>query len=326
MRGVRILIIGFGNVGQAFYELLNTKRDLLSFDITIGEIIDRSRGYIINPGPDILKDVAKGRLIGRKVDIDEIPRLITESNADIVCEFTDLNVKSRGEPAFTYLSTAIRSGKHVITTNKGPIAFHYDELMELSRKYNRLVRFKGTVMAGTPSFNILKLLPGAHVEYFMGILNGTTNFILSRMYEEGLSFNEALKLAQQLGYAEADPSLDIDSIDAALKVVILSRVIGWGHRFENVEVEGIRDIDIRRYGDKVIKLVAYADKGKAYVKPTPLDKNDVLAHVSRNLNALRFKLDTLSELLIIGPGAGKFETAQAVLTDLVDIVNSIRLS
>jgi len=326
MGGIKVLIIGFGNVGQAFYELLNTKKDLLGFDITVSEIIDRSRGHIMNPGPNILNDAAKGKLIGRKVDIDEIPRLIMESDADIVCEFTDLNVKSRGEPAFTYLSTAIKSGKHVITTNKGPIAFHYDELMELSRKYNRLVRFKGTVMAGTPSFNILKLLPGAHVEYFMGILNGTTNFILSRMYEEGLSFNEALRLAQQLGYAEADPSLDIDGIDAALKVVILSRVIGWRHAFENVEIEGIRDIDIRKYGDKVVKLIAYADKNRAYVKPTPLDKNDILAHVSRNLNALRLKLDTLGELLIIGPGAGRFETAQAVLTDLVDIVNYTGLS
>ncbi|MFP3304937.1 MAG: homoserine dehydrogenase, partial [Vulcanisaeta sp.] len=212
----------------------------------------------------------------------------------------------------------------VITTNKGPIAFHYDELMELSRRYGKLVRFKGTVMAGTPSFNILNLLPGAHVESFMGILNGTTNFILTKMYEEGLSFDDALRLAQQLGYAEADPSLDIDGLDAALKTIILSRVIGWKHELEGMEVRGIRGIDIRGYGDKVVKLIAYADKDKAYVKPIPLDKNDILAHVSRNLNALRLRLDTLGELTIIGPGAGRYETAQAVLTDLVDILNAMR--
>jgi homoserine dehydrogenase len=212
----------------------------------------------------------------------------------------------------------------VITTNKGPIAFHYDELMELSRRYGKLVRFKGTVMAGTPSFNILNLLPGAHVESFMGILNGTTNFILTKMYEEGLSFDDALRLAQQLGYAEADPSLDIDGLDAALKTIILSRVIGWKHELEGMEVRGIRGIDIRGYGDKVVKLIAYADKDKAYVKPIPLDKNDILAHVSRNLNALRLRLDTLGELTIIGPGAGRYETAQAVLTDLVDILNTMK--
>lgn len=326
MRAIKVLILGFGTVGQGFFELLNKVKEELRLNVVVTEIIDRRRGRILNPKPSILPDAAQGKLLGSRVDVDEIPRLIAESDADVMCEFTDLDVKSRGEPAFTYITTALRSGKHVITTNKGPIAFHYDELMELSRKYDRLVKFKGTVMAGTPSFNILNLLPGAHVEYFMGILNGTTNFILSKMYEEGLSFNDALRLAQQLGYAEADPSLDIDGIDAALKTIILSRVIGWRHELEKMEVRGIRGINIREYGDKVVKLIAYADKDRAYVRPVPLDKSDPLAHVSRNLNALRFKFDTLGELTIIGPGAGKYETAQAVLTDLVDVVNHINKS
>jgi len=324
MQAIRILIVGFGNVGQGFFELLTRVKGRLGLNVVVTEIIDRRRGHIINPKPSILNETIQGRLLGDKVEVDEIPRLISESNADIMCEFTDLVVRSKGEPAFTYLATALRSGKHVITTNKGPIAFHYDELMEFSRRYGKLVRFKGTVMAGTPSFNILNLLPGAHVESFMGILNGTTNFILTKMYEEGLSFDDALRLAQQLGYAEADPSLDIDGLDAALKTIILSRVIGWKHELEGMEVRGIRGIDIRGYGDKVVKLIAYADKDKAYVKPIPLDKNDILAHVSRNLNALRLRLDTLGELTIIGPGAGRYETAQAVLTDLVDILNAMR--
>ena len=324
MQAIRILIVGFGNVGQGFFELLTRVKGELGLNVAVTEIIDRRRGHIMNPKPNILNEAVQGRLLGDKVEVDEIPRLISESNADIMCEFTDLVVRSRGEPAFTYLTTALRSGKHVITTNKGPIAFHYDELMELSRRYGKLVRFKGTVMAGTPSFNILNLLPGAHVESFMGILNGTTNFILTKMYEEGLSFDDALRLAQQLGYAEADPSLDIDGLDAALKTIILSRVIGWKHELEGMEVRGIRGIDIRGYGDKVVKLIAYADKDKAYVKPIPLDKNDILAYVSRNLNALRLRLDTLGELTIIGPGAGRYETAQAVLTDLVDILNAMR--
>jgi homoserine dehydrogenase len=324
MQAIRILIVGFGNVGQGFFELLTRVKGELGLNVAVTEIIDRRRGHIMNPKPNILNEAVQGRLLGDKVEVDEIPRLISESNADIMCEFTDLVVRSRGEPAFTYLTTALRSGKHVITTNKGPIAFHYDELMELSRRYGKLVRFKGTVMAGTPSFNILNLLPGAHVGSFMGILNGTTNFILTKMYEEGLSFDDALRLAQQLGYAEADPSLDIDGLDAALKTIILSRVIGWKHELEGMEVRGIRGIDIRGYGDKVVKLIAYADKDKAYVKPIPLDKNDILAYVSRNLNALRLRLDTLGELTIIGPGAGRYETAQAVLTDLVDILNAMR--
>ncbi len=270
MREFKVLIIGFGNVGQAFFKLLNLKRDLIRANVSISEIIDRRRGHIVSPSPNILDEARSGRLLGRRVSLDEIPRLIEESDADIVCEFTDLNIKEKGEPAFTYLSTAIRSGKHVITTNKGPIAFHYDELMELGRRFNRLVRFKGTVMAGTPSFNIIDLLPGIKVNYFMGILNGTTNYILTRMYE-GMSFDEALKEAQGgKGYAEADPSLDIDGWDAALKAIIISRVLGWRHSPENMEVRGIRNIDIKAFGgDRIVKLIAYADRETAYVRPTP---------------------------------------------------------
>lgn len=320
------MIIGFGNVGQAFFRLLNLKRDLLGADVYVSEIIDRRRGHIVNPGPSVVDDARSGKLLGERVDIDEVPRLIEESDADIVCEFTDLNVRDRGEPAFTYLSTAIRSGKHVITTNKGPIAFHYDELMELGRRFNRLVRFKGTVMAGTPSFNIIDLLPGIKVNYFMGILNGTTNYILTRMYE-GMDFNEALRLAQERGgYAEADPSLDIDGWDAALKAIIISRVLGWRHSLEGMEVRGgIRDIDIRAYGgDRVVKLIAYANAETAYVKPVPLSRSDVLAHVNENLNALRINTDTLGDVMVIGPGgAGPMETAQAVLTDLMYIINHL---
>ncbi|GAB6947718.1 homoserine dehydrogenase [Vulcanisaeta sp. JCM 16161] len=321
MRGFRILIIGFGNVGQAFFKLLNLKRDALGVNASVVEIIDRRRGHIVNPGPGIVDEARSGKLLGRKIDLDEIPNLIEESDADIVCEFTDLNIRERGEPAFTYLSTAIRSGKHVITTNKGPIAFHYDELMELGRKYNRLVRFKGTVMAGTPSFNIIDLLPGVRVNYFMGILNGTTNYILTRMYE-GMDFNEALRLAQERGFAEADPSLDVDGWDAALKTIIISRVLGWRHDLGNMEVRGIRNLDIKAFGDRVVKLIAYADKETAYVKPIPLDRSDVLAHVNENLNALRINTDILGDITVIGPGAGPIETAQAVLTDLVYIINN----
>ncbi len=293
---------------------------MLNAEVYVSEVVDRRRGHVVNPGPGIVEEARSGRLLGRRIDVDEVPRLIEESDADIVCEFTDLNIRDRGEPAFTYLSTAIRSGKHVITTNKGPIAFHYDELMELSRKYNKLVRFKGTVMAGTPSFNILDLLPGTSVNYFMGILNGTTNFILTRMYE-GVGFDEALRMAQERGYAEADPSLDIDGWDAALKAVIISRVFGWRHRLEDMEVRGIRNIDIKAFGDRVVKLIAFANRDTAYVKPVPLDRGDVLAHVNENLNALRINTDTLGDVTIIGPGAGPLETAQAVLTDLMYIIN-----
>jgi len=313
---VKVLIVGFGTVGQGFFELLNKSRIELGLDARITEIIDLKYGHISNPAPGIIEKVRSGNVVGTRVDIDDVPRLIEESDADVMCELTWVNVKSKGEPAFTHIVKALSSGKHVITTNKGPIAFHYDELIEISRRYNRLLRFKGTVMSGTPSFNILELLPGAHVESFMGILNGTTNFILTRM-SEGSSFEEALAEAQRLGYAEADPSLDIDGVDAALKTIIVSRVIGWRHRLEDMEVRGIRGLG---RGQGVVKLVSYADRTRAFVKPMQLDRDDVLANVRGSLNAIKFKLDTLGEVVIIGPGAGRYETAQAVLTDLVYII------
>ncbi len=315
----KILIIGFGTVGQGFFELFYNKRDLLGLqDFSIEEIIDMKYGYIPSPRRNIMEEIATGKTFPQK----DVVSAIKESDADIVCEFTWLNLKT-AEPAHTYIRTALELGKHVITTNKGPSALKYKELTELATKKGVKFMMKGTVMAGTPSFNLLELLPGAEVESVRGILNGTTNYILTLM-ERGKEFSVALKEAQELGYAEADPTNDVDGFDAAAKIAIISHILGWKHEFTDIKIEGIRNVTPKQARDK-IKLIAYADRDNAYVRPIKLEKDDILSGVNGVMNAIEIETDTLGKIYSIGPGAGKIQTAQAALTDLVSISRGLGL-
>jgi homoserine dehydrogenase len=316
----KILIVGFGNVGQAFFELFHEKRKLLRLeDTAIYEISSTTYGHIKNPSQLTIDQIKAGKLSVERQDAMET---IRESEADIVCEFTQVNIKD-GEPASSHIRTALECGKNVITTNKGPMALHYEELTELAMKRGVQLKFKGTVMAGTPSFNLLKLLPGAEVQKIRGIFNGTTNFILSEM-AKGKSFGECLALAQSMGIAEADSSMDIDGFDSALKAIIFSKVIGWSkHNLGNMEIKGIRGISITDgHCSSVLKLLVSIDKEEASVKPTLLSQGDPLASVDGLLNAVEITTDTLGKIISIGPGAGRTATAQAVMTDLMEIVRT----
>jgi homoserine dehydrogenase len=173
-------------------------------------------------------------------------------------------------------------------------------------------------MAGTPSFNILDLLPGAEVKSVRGVMNGTTNYILTSM-EQGKNFSVALKEAQELGYAEADPTNDVDGYDTASKITIISHILGWKHEFADLKIEGIRNVTPEQAKAKT-KLVAYADRSTAYVRPMQLSKDDILSGVSGVMNAIEIETDTMGKIYSMGPGAGKIQTAQAALTDLVTIL------
>ena len=311
----KVLILGFGTVGQGFFELFHSKREAVGLKgVSISEIVDMKYGHIIDPDKEILDELRGGKTYPK---IDPV-KAIKESDADIVCEFTWLNLKD-AEPAFTHIHTALNLGKNVITTNKGPSALRFRELMELSEKKGVKFLMKGTVMAGTPSFNILDLLPGIEVKSVRGIMNGTTNFILGLM-AEGNTFEYALEKAQHLGYAEADPTNDVDGFDASAKITIISNLLGWSHAFKDVEVEGIRDI-VKEDAKQKTKLIAYADKNVAYVKPMKLAKDDILASVNGVMNAIEFETDTLGKIYSMGPGAGRIQTAQAAITDLVSLFN-----
>ncbi len=309
----KILVLGFGTVGQGFYELFHSKQEALGLKgVSISEIVDMKYGHIIDPEENILDELKGGKTYPK---IEPV-QAIKNSDANIVCEFTWLDLKS-AEPAFTHIHTALGLGKNVITTNKGPSALKFRELNDLAKERGVKFLMKGTVMAGTPSFNLLELLPGIEVKSVRGIMNGTTNFILGSM-EEGNTFDIALQKAQQLGYAEADPSNDVDGFDAAAKITIISNLLGWNHEFNKIEVEGIREINQEQAKQKT-KLIAYADRNTAYVKPMKLSNDDILANVKGVMNAIEFETDTLGIIYSMGPGAGRIQTAQAAMTDLVSL-------
>jgi homoserine dehydrogenase len=223
----------------------------------------------------------------------------------------------------------MKSRKNVITVNKGPLALEFPSLMELA-EYNRIAfKFSGTVGGGTPILEFAKrCLNGDRIISFEGILNGTTNYILSKMYE-GLNFSEALQNASEKGYAEKDPTLDIDGYDAVAKLVIASNfVMNMKSTMKDVRREGIRDVkssqvlNERKKGN-AIKLIASCDGKNMVVKPKPVSMKDPIC-VDGILNAITFTCQHSGQQTIIGKGAGGMETASAILRDLIDIRSIIR--
>lgn len=254
--------------------------------------------------------------------------VIENMDAEVVIELTPTNITD-GEPGKSHIITAMKSGKNVITVNKGPLALEFPSLMELA-EYNRIeFKFSGTVGGGTPILEFAKrCLKGDRILYFEGILNGTTNYILSKMYE-GLNFSQALKDASEKGYAEKDPTLDIDGYDAVAKLVIASNlVMNMKSTMSDVQRTGIRDVQAtqvvnERKRGNAIKLIASCDGKKLVVAPRPVSKKDPIC-VDGTLNAITFTCQHSGQQTIIGKGAGGMETASSILRDLIDIRNIIR--
>ncbi|MDX1524582.1 MAG: homoserine dehydrogenase, partial [Anaerolineae bacterium] len=234
----KLALIGFGNVGQGLAEILHHKGDTLrkglGFEARIVAVCTRSRGSLYHP--DGLNVETLLAINGGSRDLNDYPdqpglergwdplRTIRESNADTIVEisYTDLN---SGQPTIDYCKAAFESGKNIVTANKGPVALAYDELSNLAKANGVRFEFEGTVMSGTPALRLpLAALAGNQISEVRGILNGTTNYILTKM-EAGQSYAEALAKAQELGYAEADPTADVEGHDALSKVVILANVL-----------------------------------------------------------------------------------------------------
>ncbi|MCX8191193.1 MAG: homoserine dehydrogenase, partial [Nitrososphaerales archaeon] len=246
--------------------------------------------------------------------------------ADVVIEATPTNIKD-GEPALSHIIKAIRMGMHVISTNKGPFALAFPIIHELAEHNGVQLRFSGTVGGGTPILQFAKkCLRGDEIISIRGVLNGTTNYILTRM-EEGYPFDQALKEAQRLGIAETDPSLDIDGIDSAAKLVILANwVMKRRVTLKDVLIKGLREVNredlitLLKQG-KTIRLIASAND-KIEVSPTQISLDDPL-NIKGTLNAVTFSSKYAGDETIIGRGAGGLETASAVLRDLIDIKFSL---
>lgn len=336
----KLAFIGFGVVGQGLTEILLEKKDMLAekydFHWSIVAISDIMKGSVYDEsGLDMTKILG---LVKNGKKLDEYPTgvksmdsltTIKETNADTIIEVTFTDVKT-GEPALTHIKAALSAGKNVVSTNKGPVVKQAIGLLELAEKNNAHYGFEGVVMAGTPALNLAKYtLAGNKITGFKGILNGTTNYILTRM-EEGMSYDDALQKAQELGYAEADPTGDVEGLDALGKVVILSNVVlGKNLGWKDVERKGITEITIddvkkAKAEGKRWKLIGSAEvqldgSVKAKVWPEKLPLSDPLAGVCEAINALTFNTDELGPVTIVGPGAGRRETGFSLLVDLLNI-------
>lgn len=336
----KIAFIGFGTVGQGLTEILLEKKDMLAekygFHWIVVAISDIMKGSVYEEnGLDMTKILD---LVKKGKKLDEYPSgvkgldslaTIKETNADTIIEVTFTDVKT-GEPALTHIKTALSAGKNVVSTNKGPVIKQAVELLKMAESNNAHYGFEGVVLAGTPALNLARFsLAGNNINGFKGILNGTTNYILTRM-EEGMPYDDALEKAQELGYAEADPTGDVEGLDALGKVVILSNVVlGKNIDWKDVERKGIteitkEDVEKAKAEGKRWKLIGSAEvqpdgSVKAKVWPEKLPLSDPLAGVGEAINALTYYTDELGPVTIVGPGAGRRETGFSLLIDLLEI-------
>jgi|TARA_B100001750_G_C15496858_1_gene594763 homoserine dehydrogenase len=338
---MRIILIGFGTVGKSVCELLIERKEELvkkhGFEPRVIAITD-TKGAVIDEKGLNLKDVLEAK---KKSSVANIPEkgiegksskeVIEELDAEVVIETTPTDIES-GEPAMSHIETAFKTKKHIITANKGPFAIAYPALMDLAKYNNKMLKFSAAVGGGTPMLEFgKKCLEADRITQIDGILNGTTNYILSEMDQKGISFDQALQQAKELGYAEADPKLDINGSDAAAKLVIMANfLLGKEITLKDLEIEGItnitsEDIVEAKKENKIIKLVARigdTEKEKPCVKPIKLERTDPMA-VLGALNSVKFVSEFAGEEIIIGKGAGGHETASSILRDLLDIKNNM---
>ena len=333
---MRIILCGFGVVGQSFAKLLESRSEDLyaryGLKPKIVGVFDKTGGVTDTSGLDV------SRLIDTKRKHNSVKKysekennvsgldMINDLNAEVLVETTASNYKD-AEPGMTHIINAMKQGLHVISVNKGPLALAFPSLLELAEYNNILFRFSGTVGGGTPILNYAKnSLGGEQIISFDGILNGTTNYILTNM-AKGMSFNDSLKDAKKRGYVEADESLDLDGLDAAAKLVILANwIMGMKVTMPDIKRTGIRKVneeDIKTAASKncAVKLIASCNKELA-VGPKEIPVNDPLC-VSGTLNAISFTSEHSGTQTVIGRGAGGIETASSILRDLINIRNEI---
>jgi homoserine dehydrogenase len=338
----KIALLGFGVVGQGLAEILQDKGESLrsgfGFDAKIVAISDSLKGSLYHPeGLDISKALQAVKETGKLDSYPETPGLvrgwdsfqtIRESNADTIVEITFTDVKT-GQPAIDHCKAAFESKKNVVMSNKGPVSLAYRELAELAGKNDVRWGFEGTVMSGTPALRMpIVSLAGNNISEMRGILNGTTNYILTKM-EEGLSYEAALAEAQALGYAEADPTSDVEGYDAQYKATILANIVmNIPMKREEVECEGIshltqQDIQWAKKEGKRWKLLAKCikdgDQVIAKVGPEAIPLTDPLAGVLGAQNAITYHCDLAGPITLIGAGAGRKETGFSILIDLINI-------
>ncbi len=320
---IRIGIVGFGVVGQGFVELLISKKNEISKmigDFKVEFIADSKSS--ISGNFELDEALKLKKMTGRLKDDKKPQELVEDAEYDVLveCSVTKLD----GGDALKYIKTALKKGSHVVTSNKGPLVAEFEELMKIAERNNVKLMYEATVGAAIPVIRVAKgYLKTFTIKSVSGILNGTCNYILSRMEEEGLDFNQVLSEAVELGIAEADASYDIEGIDAAIKLVILANTVGIKAKFDEVYRKGISYITpeafrIANEKDYTIRLVAEASKDKLSVAPRLVKKSHPLS-IKGTMNVVVFKTEEAGELYLAGRGAGKYETASAMMSDMVHI-------
>ncbi|MFB0501695.1 MAG: homoserine dehydrogenase, partial [Candidatus Bathyarchaeia archaeon] len=289
---MRTILIGYGVVGQSLTRIFMQRENELiknyGFHPRVVAIADRGGAAVSPKGLNLEKTLSIKAEKGTVATNSEYGRpgmsalsVIENVDAEVIVEATPTNIKD-GEPGLSHIETALKTGKHVVTTNKGPLALALPALTELADYNEVYLRFSGTVGGGTPVLDLAKrCLMGDRILSIRGILNGTTNYILTEMDGKHITFEEALSNAQKLGYAEADPSMDIDGIDAACKLVIMANwIMNKRVTLKNVRVQGIRNVTLQALEeaaekDCTIKLIGFINKNLK-VAPTEISKHDPL--------------------------------------------------
>lgn len=327
MKCVKLSIIGFGSVGQGVAKAILSKRAYLNkqgIDLRVVGIAD-SKGCIIEEeGIDLEKVLMRKKQKGSVSENGKISDLIRNVEHEIMVEVTPTNIEN-GEPGLSNMLAAFRSGRHVVTSNKGPLALCFSELKEAAEDNGVFFRYEATVGGGVPILNLIhEALAGNTVKAIEGILNGTCNYILTRMTEESMPYELVLKEAQELGIAESDPTYDVEGIDSACKLVIIANsVFEEDATYKDVKVTGITKIipealELANKNNYVIKLVCQAMNGELTVAPHLVPKRHPLA-VGGTLNVASILTDLAGRITISGKGAGSIETASSILSDIIYI-------
>lgn len=317
----KVALLGMGTVGSGVYEILQKQHDHMPDKIgcmlEVTKVLVRNKAkYADRFAPEVLTD--------------QWQDVISDDSIDIVVE-----VMGGIEPARTYIKEALEKGKHVVTANKDLMATHGHELLEEARKHGCDLLFEAAVAGGVPIIRPMKqCLLGNDITEVMGIINGTTNFILTKMSEEGMDFEEALKLAQDLGYAEADPTADVEGHDAGRKLAIMASIAFHSPvTFQDVYTEGISKITAKdiRYAHELgyeIKLLGIAKRTpegiEVRVHPTMIPNEHPLATIKDSFNAVFLHGDAVDDVMFYGRGAGSLPTGSAVVGDLMDIARNMQ--
>lgn len=343
MKHIRLTLIGFGVVGQGFVELLANKQQYLKQHygtwLTLVGVANARHGFIYRADgldlPLLLQLARDGHPLTEHPIVQHWHSTLDglhSTVADILIEASPTNLRD-AQPALSHIRAALSNKMHVVTANKGPGALVAHELFALALQHGVQFRMESAVMAGTPVISTIREgMMGAKITSLRGILNGTTNYILSAM-ASGRDYAEVLADAQAQGYAETDPSADVEGYDAVAKTMILAALVfNQPLRVEQVERQGIttvtrEQIQTATDAGKRIKLIASlrqspgSDELIASVKPLALPLSDPLARVDGAMNAISIQADTLSEVTIIGPGAGRMETSQGLLADVLACIH-----